>query len=463
MDAIGEETLELTLMSGPGTIEILILCIVGIFAARLVFFRGRKRVAVLVPVGIAGVLIGGPVFGNLFGNRSVVRSRESVDLLAARVRTAAAVDSRPGQPQPIQINVDGYSDANVDDAADASSLRIEQTDHGNMLVLPLSASILETYLGPEGTAALESLSNAVPPEFRQAYALVPIPGAMGDAVPGLHALATTIAHLTQAASTDPAKAGAADGPEDSETPLAEAPAAERPAWIDQPPDGQIVVRGEFQETQKLAQAQLANEITRVLVAEATEALGAAESGVVPVRLTLSDDAVAVSIRDRFAEEVPLTLGTGPKRMFRTSALVEFPEGIRTKAERHVQHSLQQQRAWTVGVTAVSLGLLVMLAAGLMHLAGRSSRFVRWTGVPLVTLLMLPAVAVSSRLIHRVVVNENPVEVPSPFQLPDTVIGVESDVEIPANASEIRSDTDPEDLQVLSSRSFPPSSWQHQSG
>ena len=122
-----------------------------------------------------------------------------------------------------------------------------------------------------------------------------------------------------------------------------------------------------------------------------------------------------------------------QRMMKTYALVHFPDDVKLQAVQHVQQSLQHQRAWTVGVTAACLGLVVMLGAGLIQLAGSSARIVRRVGVPLVALLILPGVAVSSRLVQRVVSHKN-ADLQSPFVLPDTEIDfdwtAEAEVSLP---------------------------------
>ena len=105
--------------------------------------------------------------------------------------------------------------------------------------------------------------------------------------------------------------------------------------------------------------------------------------------------------------------------------LDYPENLKDQAVRHVKRSVQTRRTWTVTAAAVSLALVVSLAAGLLQLVGSSSIFNRWCGIPLITLLILPGAAISSQLVHQVVTNRD-TDFPSPFEFPVTV--VETDLE-----------------------------------
>ncbi len=129
----------------------------------------------------------------------------------------------------------------------------------------------------------------------------------------------------------------------------------------------------------------------------------------------------------------LELPTGPTTMFATSALVDYPEEMQSQAVRHIATSWQNQRTWTVGVTVVSLGLVVMLAAGLIQLARSPGRFARYVGVPVLGLVMLPGLLMSGRLLKQVLASEES-RVPSPFHLQDTLIDSR-----PAGAEEAESE------------------------
>jgi len=422
-------------MDFMGPIEIITLSVLGIFAARLVFLRGRNRISVVVPIAV--VVVG------IFVLMQETRLRTKRPVRPEPVAAELSLIIPDLAPASIQINLDGPDTVvDSDHSADPSRVRIEQTDHGNMLVLPLSSAILEDYLGPEGTAALESLSNAVPPELSQAYALIPIPGSMKDAIPGLHALATVIAQLTQTAAAESEASVAAEEPDMAETALAEVEPVQpqRPDWFDQPTDGQTIVKTEFEQTPELVQAQLEKEVGLALLAEAGNTIGPAFSDLKNEQrqLHMTAQAIDSSIIDRFSESVDVETAGVSQRMMKTYALVHFPDDVKLQAVQHVKQSLQHQRVWTVGVTTVCLGLIVMLGAGLMQLAGSSTWLARWVGVPLVALLMLLGVAVSSRLVQRVVVHKN-ADIPSPFVLPDTEIDFDLAVEAQETESSLSSE------------------------
>ena len=412
-----------------GPIEIITLSVLGIFAARLVFLRGQNRISVVVPIAVAVV----GFFLLTQGSRSRTK-QPAASQPVSTVQMPIIPDFAPASIQPNLDDPDIVVDANHPEAA--STLRIEQTDHGNMLVLPLSSTILESYLGPDGTAALESLSNAVSPELRQAYALVPIPGSVKDAVPGLHALATAIAQLTRTVAAE-SEATVVEESDTTDTPLAEvAPVPlQRPDWFDQPGDGQTIVTTEFEQSPELVQAQLEKEVVQALLTEAENTVGPGFSNLNQEERSfrMTSQAIDSSIIDRFSESVDVETAGISQRMMKTYALVHFPDDVKLQAVQHVQQSLQHQRAWTVGVTAACLGLVVMLGAGLIQLAGSSARIVRRVGVPLVALLILPGVAVSSRLVQRVVSHKN-ADLQSPFVLPDTEIDfdwtAEAEVSLP---------------------------------
>ncbi len=411
-----------------GTIGIVILNRVATIAAGFLFAAGQNRVSVQLSLGIIVVLIGGPAFGTLLVTRTnlVTHGSEwkpaninqlSVDALVG-IPAGASVSKEQAQP-----NVESENGSDAASSSEAVSLHIEATEHRNVLVLRCSNSVLQAYLG---LAVPESLGSAVPQVLHQAGARGAVFGVVGEAVPGLHALATAIAHLSRTMAID-SDAQETASSSDSAAPIpAEASAEVRPTWLDHPDEKQIVVQSQFEESQDLVQSQLAREMTRRLLEDAMDTVCGEPAVSMPElsRVSMTSNAVELSIEDRYSEEVILETADGPRRMFRTSALVQFTEAIERQAVRHVQWSVQHQRTWTIGATALGLGLVVMLAAGLLQMAGSSSRLIRWSGIPLVAVLMLLSVAVSSWLINRVVANEN-TQIPSPFEMPETVIGVET--------------------------------------
>lgn len=384
-----------------GIYEILVLGIVGVIAYRMLFLRRWNQISLVVPF-FAALLIAGIVL-NVVALRSP-RGR----------RPAARPQSVVTSSVPVTVNVD---------SSVAGTVRLEETDHGKMLVMPLSQASLADYLGPEGAAALENISSALPEGLKQAYFMVPVPGAVDGAVPGLRALATAISRVTEtAARAFPASGGvAAENTNSLQVAESEPDAVVRPDWLTQPGENDIVVKTEFEPSPDLLEADLQKQVTQALLSSAWDEVAprSAEKlmGQRPFQMTSS--AIQSCIQDRFQEEVDLNTGDGT-RMFSVSALLQFPEDLKVQAKDHVQQTVQNQRTATVGAAAISFGLVVILAAGLLQLAGSSGRIARYVGVPLIALAMLPGVAISGWLVQRVAANEN-VDIPSPFALPDTLI------------------------------------------
>lgn len=413
--------------------EILMLCLLGVIAFRVLFLRRNHQVSLLVPV-LAGLLIVGVL---LMGYATVGSGSRRRDRDMARNARQTHVVEIPGSTELLAETGSSIPDEALT-TTESTSVRIEETEHGNMLVMPLSTAILEQHLGPDGVRALESMTSALPDELNQAYFMVPLPGAVGDAVPGLRALASAITQVAQNSPVALTAESATDVAAEADGPVVSEPAAQnivvRPEWIENPSDGQLVVTTEFEETRELVDLDLHKKVTETLLAEAWQSV--APEGTRQVRdgrrLQLTEDAVNSCIRERFQDELVLELASGPATMYATSALLEYPEELQTQAEVHVEASLRNQRTWTVGAAAVSLGLVVMLAAGLLQ-AGRSSRrLTRYLGVPLIGLVMLPGIAISGRLVQRVVARQS-ADVPSPFVLHDTVLDVQPNPELTSSS------------------------------
>lgn len=384
-----------------GIYEILILGIVGVVAYRVLFLRRWNQISLVVPV-FAALLIAAIVL-NVFALRPRNKPKPP-----ARPQSVAA------NPAPVNVNVD---------SSVAGTVRLEETDHGKMLVMPLSQASLADYLGPEGAAALENISSAVPEGLKQAYFMVPVPGGVDDAVPGLRALATAISRVTETAARAFPNSGAvaAESTNNPQTGAADPDEVVRPDWLTHPAENDIVVRTEFEPSPDLLESDLKKQVTLALLSSTWDEVApqAAAQLMGKRKFQMTSPAVESCVQDRFQEEVDLNTGDGT-RMFYVSALLHFPEDLKEKAKDHVEQTVQNQRTATVGAAAISFGLVVILAAGLLQLAGSSGRIARYVGVPLIALAMVPGMAISGWLVQRVAANEN-VDIPSPFALPDTLI------------------------------------------
>ena len=343
----------------------------------------RNRIRVPLRLSIIMLLTGGSAFGTLLATR---------------------------------VNAVPHAVENSSEAAhlsDTFAVDIEPTSRGRVSGSLWSGSVGQT----DFDSARSEYSGSVMPERLWQ---------VSDAVSGLHALAAATARWSQTVLIDSETHETAElAPSTAPVPE-EVPTEIRPPWLDHPDEKQTVVQTAFEESPGLVQSQLEREMTRRLLEDAMDIVGGETAVLMPKlsRVSMTSGAVESSIEDRYSEEVILKTADGVRRMFRTSVLVRFTEAIKLQAVRHIQRSVEYQRTWTVGVTASALGLVVMLAAALLQMAGSSSRLVRWSGIPLVAVLMLLSVAGSSLLINRVIASES-TQIPSPFEMPETVIGAET--------------------------------------
>ncbi len=149
-----------------GPLEILIVCVLGVIAFRVLFLRRNNRVSLMVPF-MAALLI----LSVLLMGYSVVQDRpESRSVTTGKMKL-----------DPVPMSVHGFAAEAVPITSlppgaltGPPTVHIEETEHGNMLVMPLSTVILQNALGPEGAQALENVTNALPTELNQAYFMVGI-------------------------------------------------------------------------------------------------------------------------------------------------------------------------------------------------------------------------------------------------------------------------------------------------
>ncbi len=385
---------------------IVVLTILGLLALRILL-RQRNQASILLPVA---VLIG--VF-LLIGNEH---------------RDSSRPDSQPDDVTESVSQLGQFRNLPVEEAlraeAAAYSPRIEETANGSMLVMPLSTQTLEGYLGADGSSALEKISDSLPAELRQAYFMVPISGTPAEGVPGLHALATAIARMTNNTSTQVTANLASEIAEVIiEGPRVEAPTATpSPDWLSRVDEDPLVVTSGFEATEEEADTQLKFNITSALLNHAWQSVTKQEPDEQVLelrRFQLTSRAVDACIQERFNDNVALGVSDSPP-MQRHSALLAFPEELEAQAVRHVRQTIQNERTWTVSAAGISLSLVVMLAAGLMQFAGSDRRFARYIGVPLAALMILPGIAISASLVADVAEDDN-TDIPSPMRLPDTII------------------------------------------
>ena len=409
------------------SLSIVFLIVAGLFAVRLIFLRTQDKASVVIPVClclIALMFCGGLMNEGLSPAGSVTGSQSAPMMAGSGEDTGQFVSAMSGDlSDSAAQSLQGESAAAP---VSEQALRIEETKHGNMLVLLLSASVLEDFLGPEGHEALQSLSGAVSPQLRQAYALVPLPGPVDDAVPGIHALASAIAHVAEksrAPGTAEAEAPpAVEAAGRASTDVSAMP--ERPHWIDNPGEGRVVVRAEAIEAgepiEPVVESAVAQQLLETCIGIFSSQTGR-PVGTFPDRsLTMTEDAVAACVCQQYIEPVVIDTLSGPVTMQLTFALVEFPDAIKSQGVASLRESLQHQRTWSIGVAAAGLGLIVMLVTGMLQLSAARGRWTRMTGITLLTLILLSGLAVTGQLV-RSVASSGSLPLPEWWELTDAVI------------------------------------------
>lgn len=376
-----------------------VLTLLCLFSLRMLLMRRRNRVSILLPVALVAAGI-------------VLFSEESPEEQQVTVRKEEEQRLPSVLPDPEQAETDPSS---------SLSVRIENTDQGRLLVMPLPTDLLEEYLGPEAVAALQNLNSVVPDELLQAYFMVPLPAAAGESVPALAGLAAAVGRLASMHPTG-ITADVAAAVRDGLT--SELPHDSAPEWFSERDRRPDVVTSGFETSREQAESRLREEIAEALLAHAwTQTVPDASSKdrrAARRKFRLTHVAADACIRERFADEVIVPAGGEKIRMHRITALLEFPDSLKQQALRHVRRFTRNERVWTLGAAAMSLSLLTMLAAAVIQVSRSPRRLVRYVGVPLLSLLLIPDAAVSTMLL-RAMASGRHAPVPSPFELPDTHI------------------------------------------
>lgn len=285
----------------------------------------------------------------------------------------------PVQPQAVAELPEIQAETNLD--GESSKL---------MLVLLLSHDALEN-----GAEILDAVQQALPAQIRDAYTLVPLPNTVTEAVPGnlhkafslgqMEAMVQTFAHLWPSSSADTS---------DESAQIAELAHQDvLPTWIENPPDGQMVVMSEFVAENVPQEDALRPAITRALLTRADTRSPKRKASDVPVHkrmeVQLTNQAMERSIRKRFVRTEVLTTPAGPAPMRRTYALVEFPEELERRTAHVVQKSEQRNRLLAVCATVVSGWLTLVFLAAAIRVWRSDSAFRKLIVTPTLGLLTIP--------------------------------------------------------------------------
>ena len=296
----------------------------------------------------------------------------------------------------------------------ASEIRLQTAD-GKIVVVSLPAEIVEQLSADNRTRVLEALSEAVPAGIRRAYALVPLPSPVSDPVTGSVQQVLTLSrlealvHAVAGVWNEPVTAEqTADSPDDSlhhTSPLlAELDEhQERPAWIDNPGHGRIVVRTEFVDASEPAAESLQPMLCSALLQAAEKSVerqaALDDSAVKLVAFSLSDAAFKRSVKETYARtETISTTAEGPKTLRRTYALVEFPDSVLNEAAASLRTGVQRNRTRALGLAIGFAWLTVVLLSFAVRAGNSQSKLLRLAGTPVLGLLMLPCVLAAAGMI-----------------------------------------------------------------
>lgn len=292
---------------------------------------------------------------------------------------------------------------------------------GNVIWLPLSEEVIAGILSPEGAAAVAELNESLPPELRQAYAMIPLsptgpPG--GSAV--LHQ-AFSSAVVRQAFTPQNLQAAVRgivrlvsknDNPKKQPTP--EAARAEAPAdqdyaaaeWIDHPGIGRVVVKSEFVEAGVSAAEALRPAIVEALRERVTkltrQEFNSDGQWDKLVDIAVSDEVLSQCIVETDVRTEVISTVDGPKRMQQTRALVDIPEALETQILKDVRSALKQNRAIAVCITVGLMWLAAVLLAVAVRAGQHGSLLRKLATVPVLSLLCLPCLLISLFMAHGMI-------------------------------------------------------------
>lgn len=295
---------------------------------------------------------------------------------------------------------------------------VQTTPDGNVMWLPLSSDVLAELISEDGLAAIERLNASLPPELRQAYAMIPIsaPGpGTGPAVDQVlstpivrEALASTRVHSAVQSFLNLAVSyGTNQLP--AEAPQQQTTEFNPPHWIENPGIGQLVIESSFEDAGVSALDALRPAMASALFNHATQVahrkFHADGEWQHLVSLRLSDEAMQACIRETATREQPVTSVGTEQLMQKTYALVEFPDEVEQQVTAAMRKALQRDRALAVSAAVGLLWLGWMILGVLFRTNPRSSFLRRFVGRPVLWCLLIPCLAVPSVLVAAMVNGE----------------------------------------------------------
>ncbi|MCR9197853.1 MAG: hypothetical protein NXI04_04380 [Planctomycetaceae bacterium] len=354
------------------------------------------------------------LFSGANGSDSVLKALGITAVVVVAMMMLAATLYTSRQASSVTVHTARSSSSVLQDVESSSAVVVSDTSlggisttttaDGEMLVLPLSNQVLADLIGEEGVAAIEKLNETVPPELRQAYAMIPITGpASGTVAPvlrgtlgpavmseqGMNLIQSTVSNLLP---TEIAEKGLQLMAEAADGELADG-TFEAPDWVEAPGEGFIVVKSEFALEGEPVGQVLRPAIEEALITQVesliSERFHTDDGWKQYVSLAVSDEAIEECIV-KTAEETELLPTTGGTfEMQRTYALIDLPETLKEGTVASIRSSIQQSRMMSLGLT-VAIAWLAALFLGVGARVAQSRSTTRKVAtLPIVGLMIVP--------------------------------------------------------------------------
>jgi hypothetical protein len=358
---------------------------------------------------------------------------ESTDGAAADEVQAAesAVKAEVGQngvepPVDPQSSTEAGTVAEVDTESELDETDAPSVPAGDQqyFILPVSAETLQALVGPEYADSLQTLSESLPANLPQAYALIPMPKPVPDGIPeGIQQLLTPDRISTLVTAFSKVWNGSERGmqPADTAAMLAEQiHQEEQPAWVQNPGLGRVVVESQFVDASVTTEEALRPAVTTAFnkhVLQIASKKFAEDAGTLgQVQLSLGDTAFKKCLVSSYTRTEILPTRLGPAPMRQVFALVEVPAELERHALQKIEKSIQLNRTVTLCVAAAAIWLAVLLLMVLLRIQRSASRFKRWIAVPLCGLMIVPCLMVFAGTVAAMVQND----VPAVYGVPDEI-------------------------------------------
>ncbi len=302
-------------------------------------------------------------------------------------------------------------------------------ENGGVVVVELTPENLAAIMGQSNSLLISSLKQRLPQNLRQTYALIPltIPGTLVpsasksiDAAEALRELALTLASVLKEKAEKPETAAVASVPAaepsvsiaPAEQPAEPAPLAPKPpqttwlaemsdtsgsgtepGWVSSPDGGRIVVETTFMASRGEAAQALSDSVNKALVQHLQEqSLVSIRPPADWTRLlkpALSDSALKQCVLETYERHEVLETRDGPQPMYKTYALVAFPEAVDNAVLASIRTEVQKQRASIVGLVMLLIWAAIMSSGLIIRFTGTGGRIRKLMGLGAMAVITIP--------------------------------------------------------------------------